>query len=115
MNTGKLKLPATFYALRQSKGPSGAPRNEYATGVALYVGRDYAKSSAGVVDSVGSRRAQEEVGFISHFAEWLEAGGRLSVEGKTYEILSAVPPDRSAYRSALVLTCRHLAGVTQPA
>ncbi len=114
MNPGKLNLPATFYALRQTKGPSGAPRNDYAPGVGLFVGNDYSQASAKVVDSVGSRRTQEEVGFISHFAEWLEAGGRLSVEGKTYEIVSAVPPARSAYRSYLILTCRRLAGVTQP-
>jgi hypothetical protein len=39
-------------------------------------------------------------------------GGRLSVEGKTYEIASITPV--GAYRSKLILTCKHLAGVTQP-
>jgi hypothetical protein len=52
------------------------------------------------------------VGFFSHFAEWLEIGGRLSVEGKTYEITAITP--EGAYRSKLILTCKHLAGVTQP-
>jgi hypothetical protein len=114
MNPGKLNLHASYFALRQTKGPSGAPRNDYAPGVGLFVGNDYSQASAKVVDSVGSRRTQEEVGFISHFAEWLEAGGRLSVEGKTYEIVAVNPPAKAAYRSALILTCRRLAGVTQP-
>ena len=114
MNPGKLNLPARYFALRQTQGPSGAPRNDYAPPVSLHVGRDSGKQSAVVVDSVGSRRVQAEVGFFSHFAEWLEVGGRLSVEGKTYEIVSVNPPAKAAYRSALILTCRRLAGVTQP-
>jgi hypothetical protein len=112
MNPGKLNLPARYFALRQTQGPSGAPRNDYAPPVSLHVGRDSGKQAAAVVDSVGSRRVQAEVGFFSHFAEWLEVGGRLSVEGKTYEIVSVTP--EGAYRAKLILTCKHLAGVTQP-
>lgn len=113
MNPGKLNLPATYQALIQSKGPSGAPRNDYAQPIGLHVGIDRSKGAAGVVDSVGSRRAQEETRFLSHFAEWLEVGGRLRVEGKTYEVVSTQEPP-GAYRSALILTCRHLSGVTKP-
>ena len=102
-----------MYAARQAAGPSGAPRTDYAPPILFYVGRGQNKAASFAPETVGARRMVEEVVFNSHFEPWLEAGGRLTVEGKTYEVIAAQEP-AGAYRSELQLTCRHLAGVTMP-
>jgi hypothetical protein len=117
MNPGAIDLPATYAAPLVAtpgtprRGPSGSAAPAFATAVPLWVGRLTPPTKTVTTDPAGGPRATSDTTFLARWSAALADGGRLVVEGRTYDITGITPAPNQPRRSWVHIACQHVVGV----
>lgn len=114
MNPGKIDLLAD-YAAPASGGTriddAGAALPTFSPAVPLWVGRLTPPSSTRTGEAGGGARSTASSCFLARWSSSFADGGRLTVEGRDYDILAVQPVPRTPRRSWVHLFCSHVTGV----
>lgn len=117
MNPARIDIPATYLAPIQATpgnprtGATGAASLQFAAPVSIRVGRVLERVRITASDTAGAPRTTANVTFLTRFLPSLTEGGRLEVEGRTYDITGIVPVSGERRRSWVHLTAQHVKGI----
>jgi hypothetical protein len=117
MNPARIDIPAAYMAPIQATagnprtGLSGAASLQFAPPISLRVGRVLDRSRISASDAAGAARTTANVTFLTRHLDQLTEGGRLEVEGRTYDITGVVPVASERRRSWVHLTAQHVKGI----
>lgn len=119
MNAGLLDLQGLYTAPLAATpavprlGAAGAAQPAFAPAVPIHLGR--LRTRATTTDISGGPRVLADTLFLARWSQTLAEGGRLEVEGRTFEIVSIADAPGSRRRAWLHLTCKHAKGVAAAA
>jgi hypothetical protein len=119
MNPGLLDLSGTYLAplaatpATPRRGAAGAAQPAFAQATPIHLGR--LRTRAITTDVAGGPRIMADTLFLARWSQLLAEGGRLEVEGRTYEIVSIADAPGGRRRAWLHLSCKHVKGVAAAA
>lgn len=115
MNPGILRLRGTYQApLAPSeeaprRGTSGASEPAYGAPSPIWLAQLAVRGT--VTEIAGGRRVTADTVFLARWLAALSEGGRIAVDGRSYDILAVAPAPKTPFRSWVHLECRHVKGV----
>jgi hypothetical protein len=115
MNAGLLDLSGTYLApltatlATPRRGAAGAAEPAFAQATPIYLGR--LRSRATTTDVSGGPRVLGDTLFLARWSQILAEGGRLEVEGRTFEIVAITDAPGARRRAWVHLSCKHVKGV----
>ena len=117
MNPAALDLPATYSAPLQSGaaaprlGRSGAASPSFSSPINIWVGRLTPPSVVHSSDIGGGQRNTATTAFLARWNPDFCEGGRITAEGRTFDLMTILSVPGTARRTWLQLHCRHITGI----